>query len=94
MDEQTVVTVRVKPGSSRESVRIAEPDGAGLTLEVRVRAKAVEGQANSAVVALLARELGVRKSGVQLVRGAHSRVKHVAITAIEQEIRQTLDTGC
>lgn len=42
---------------------------------VYTKAPAVEGRANQAAVALLARSFGVRKSAVTLVRGYTSKIK-------------------
>ncbi len=55
---------------------MARPDG---MLELWVRQPPVEGQANQAVVALLAEWLGVPRSSVRLVRGARARLKVVEV---------------
>lgn len=64
------IVVSVKPGSKVESVD-STPGG----LIVRVRARALEGQANIACVRALAEHFGVPISRVTLVRGARSRQK-------------------
>jgi len=46
---------------------------------VAVRARAVEGAANAAVVAALAAALGVRRRDVEIVTGARGRDKIVAV---------------
>jgi len=71
------VTIRVKPGSSRDAVG-GEHDGA---LVVAVRARAVDGKATSAALKLLAAAIGVRASEVSLVTGAASRTKIVDVPA-------------
>jgi uncharacterized protein YggU (UPF0235/DUF167 family) len=48
-------------------------------LKVRVRAIADGGEANRAVLVLLAKSLGVPKASVSLLSGATSRLKQVAI---------------
>jgi len=48
-------------------------------LRCRVAAPAVDGAANEALVRLLARELGVPPSAVQIVSGLSSRRKIVAV---------------
>lgn len=75
------LTVRAKPGSRTESVVLLERSGAdGVPLlEVRVRAKAVDGAANEAIRKALAEALGVRPAAVELVRGQASRIKHFAV---------------
>lgn len=68
-------TVKVKPGSSQEKVVLA--DDGELTVWLHVRAH--DGEANKAVVKVLAKHFGVAKSRVEIVRGEKSRVKVVEI---------------
>lgn len=72
----TRVHVRVKPGSRKGPLVRTAADG---TLEVHVRAPAIDGQANKAAVALLAEHYGVPRSAVRLVSGAGSRYKRFDI---------------
>ena len=65
------VTVRVRPGSGRPGVG-GEHNGA---LVVRVRARAVDGQATTAALAAAAAAFGVGREAVKLVAGASSRTK-------------------
>ncbi len=53
------------------------PDGDVLTVFVQQRA--VDGQANTAVIELLARHFGVPKSTIEIVRGHTARLKVVRI---------------
>ena len=73
--------VRAKPGSKRESVTLDKREGRDVIV-VRVRARAVEGAANKAVVQAVARALGIRRSAVTLAGGERSRDKWVDV---EQE---------
>ncbi len=72
-----VVAVRVKPGSKKGPLVETGPDG---ELTIYVRERAVEGKANDAVVALLAKHLGVPRSRVELASGATSRMKRFRIS--------------
>jgi uncharacterized protein len=75
-DEGTLtVSVRVHPGASREAVTLLA-DG---SLDVRLRARPVEGQANARLVELLAGRLGLRERDVAVVSGVRSRQKVVRI---------------
>ena len=65
------IVVTVKPGAKAPGIVF----GADGSVVVRVRERAVEGKANEAVRAALARALGVPKSAVSLVRGATARLK-------------------
>ena len=66
--------MRVTPGARTEAV---EP-GEGVLL-MKVRAKPKDGEANDAVLALLARALGVATSRLHLLRGATGRDKLVQL---------------
>jgi uncharacterized protein (TIGR00251 family) len=66
-----MVEVRVQPRARRNEV----VEQAGAVLRVRVTAAPAEGEANRAVIALLAEAFGVAPSRVTLVRGATSRDK-------------------
>lgn len=54
-------------------------------LKVRVTAPAVEGSANTALVLLLAEELGVARRDVRIVAGAASRQKLVVVDGLDRE---------
>lgn len=64
------LAVRVTPGAREEALAI---DGGKLSAKVRARPS--DGEANAAVIALIARALGVPKRRVELLRGATSREK-------------------
>jgi uncharacterized protein len=72
----TVIRVVVKPNSSKGPLVETLEDG---TLQVYVRAPAVEGKANKAAVEALARHFGVARSAVRLTGGATSRFKRFEI---------------
>lgn len=73
--ERLLFTIRVTPRASADAV-VGERDG---MLLVRVTAPPVEGKANDAVVALLAKALGTPRGAIQVVRGASARTKRVSV---------------
>lgn len=74
------LVLRVTPSAGRSGIFGPVDVGEGRTaLAVKVAAPPVEGAANEAVIALLARELGVAKSAVSIVSGESSRLKVVRI---------------
>jgi uncharacterized protein YggU (UPF0235/DUF167 family) len=85
-------SVRLTPGASVDRVDGWDVDAQGRpVLKVRVRARPVEGEANAALLALLARTLGVPKSAVALARGGQSRIKGVAVAGLAlDEVRARL----
>ena len=68
------LALRVTPGARSEGIEI----GDGVVL-VKVRARAKDGEANEAVLALLAEALGVPTSRLHLLRGATGRDKVVRL---------------
>jgi len=86
-DGNVIISVHVQPGA-RDN-RVMGPHGDAL--KVRVTAPPVDGKANQAVEALLARVLD---ADVELVGGASSRRKRFRVTGIsETQVRDRLGTG-
>lgn len=80
------IAVRVTPRGGRDGVDGWMRDDAGrLVLKVRVAAAAAEGQANAAVIALLAKALGRPKSALALVGGQTARLKRVAVEGLSED---------
>lgn len=67
--------IKVKPGAKTESLVAAE-DG---TWVASVKAHPVDGKANTALLALVARHFAVARSAVQLKSGAGSRLKLIRV---------------
>ena len=70
------ITVTVKPGSRKGPLVESDDDG---RLTVHVAERAVDGKATAAVIAVLAKHLGVPRSRVQLVSGATARIKRFRV---------------
>jgi uncharacterized protein len=75
----TLVRVRVTPRAARDEI-LGWRDG--RVLGVRVAAPPVEGEANRAVAALIARALRIPKTGVTVVRGERGRDKLVHVAGL------------
>lgn len=75
------LTVRVTPRAAKDVVGPYE-DG---VLRVRTTAAPVDGKANAALCALLARTFGVRRRAVQVVTGTTSRTKIVEVEGLDEE---------
>jgi uncharacterized protein (TIGR00251 family) len=75
-----VVSVRLTPKGGRDQVGGVDTLADGrVVLKARVRAAPVEGQANTALIGLLAKMLDVPRSKVTLVAGDISRIKRIEI---------------
>ncbi len=76
--EGTILPVRAQPGSRRNEIR-GEQDG---MLKVCVTQIAEKGKANKAIVALLAKELSLRKSQIELLSGETASQKRLLICEV------------
>ena len=75
-----IVNVRLTPRGGRDAIDGIEQRADGQwVLKARVRAAATEGEANDALVALLAHSAGVPPRDVALVSGATARIKRLTI---------------
>lgn len=66
--------VRVKPGSSQEKIILSDTE-----ITVFLRAKAHDGEANDALIKLLAKHFHVGKTHVKILRGQKSKQKLIEI---------------
>lgn len=87
-----IVRVRITPKSSKDTIDGIETTAEGPALKARVRAVPSDGEANAALLTLLAQWLGVAKSSVRLAQGGKSRVKSVEITGNTEELEARLAT--
>lgn len=88
--------LKVQPKARREGIAGWTPeadgaDGTGWVLKLSVGAPPEDGKANAAVIALLAKTLGVAKSAISVVSGATDRRKLVEIRGDERKLRAALD---
>jgi len=83
--------LRVTPRAARDEIVGWREPG---VLAVRVTAPPVEGEANRAIVAVIAGALGLPKSAVTIVRGTRGRDKLVRITGLDaREMEGRLEGG-
>ena len=73
--------VTVKPGSSQEKIIETTPatEACSGELTVYLRAKAHDGEANTALIKLLSKHFRVPKTTIKITRGSHSRNKVIEI---------------
>ncbi len=70
-----ILTAHVRPSARQNSIEWIDED----TCKISVSAPPEKGKANKAVTSLLANELKVSKSSIELVRGATARIKQFKI---------------
>ena len=75
--EGWLLAIHAQPGAKKSEVAGIHGDA----LKIRVAAPPVEGRANAALVAFLAKALGVPRNSVTVVKGKSSRRKTVLIAS-------------
>jgi uncharacterized protein len=90
-----VLTVRLTPKGGRNSVDGVETTADGrAVLKVRVRAAPSEGEANGALIRLIAKMVGVPRRDVALVAGHSARLKRLKIDGPAIALTQALERIC
>src|ERR1700759_3214558 len=85
------IALRVTPRGGRDEIDGVEALANGRSvIKVRVRAIAEGGEANRAVMELLAKALGVPKAKVSILSGVTSRLKQVAVEGDPKKLGETL----
>jgi uncharacterized protein (TIGR00251 family) len=75
-DGRLSITLKAIPKASKDEIAGVLGDG---SLKVRTTAAPERGKANEAICAVLARELGVARRNVRIVRGGTSQTKQAEI---------------
>ena len=90
-----VLSVRLTPRSGRDAVESVEQlaDGRSV-LRVRVRAAPSDGEANAALVKVVAKTLGVAARDVSLVAGTTARLKRLKVAGTATTLAAALEKIC
>lgn len=81
-----LLRVRVTPKASADAIESMETGADGVDyLKLKVRAVPGKGQANAAVIKLLAKALGVAQTQLAITGGAASRIKTIRIAGADAE---------
>jgi uncharacterized protein len=93
--DSVVVIVRLTPRGGRDAIDgVAKLADGRSVLKVRVRAAPSEGEANAALMKLIAKTLGVAVRDVSLVAGASARLKHLRISGDGATLAAALEKIC
>jgi uncharacterized protein (TIGR00251 family) len=86
-DKKATIEIHLQPGAKRSEV-VGFKEG---VLYAKVTALPQKGQANRALVELMAQTLGIPKSSVDIIRGQSSRSKVIAVQGLTgEEVREIL----
>ncbi len=90
-----MLAVRLTPKGGRDAVDGIEQlaDGRSV-LKARVRAAASEGEANAALLRLIAKAMGATPRDVTLIAGATSRLKRLKIAGAGPALAAALEKIC
>lgn len=80
-DGSVVLTLHIQPGAKKTEIVGLH----GEALKIRLAAPPVDGKANAALVAFLAKLCGVSRSDVALISGESARAKRVRIVGVAAE---------
>jgi hypothetical protein len=69
-------SIHAKPGAKKERIEIGENG----EMIIAISSRAVDGEANKALLAALSKALGVSKSQLEIVSGDHGRKKRVKVS--------------
>jgi len=78
-DGSVILTLHIQPGAKKTEITGLH----GEALKIRLAAPPVDGKANAALIAFLAKACGVSKSSVELVSGDTSRAKRVRVSGAD-----------
>jgi uncharacterized protein (TIGR00251 family) len=76
------LAVRAQPGAKKTAIIGVYGEGDAAQLKIAVQAPPVEGRANEALIAFLAKTFGVPKRSVELVSGELSRSKVFVVRGV------------
>jgi uncharacterized protein (TIGR00251 family) len=90
-----ILTVRLTPKGGRDAIDGVETAADGKpVLKVRVRAAPSEGEANDALVRLVAKQVGVPPRAVNLISGHSARIKRLKIDGPAVALADALERIC
>ena len=94
-DGGVLLAVRVTPRGGRDALDGVDvmADGRAV-LKLRVRVAPTDGEANAAVIKLLAAELKLRRSDIEINAGATARVKQVLLRGDPLKLAALLIARC
>jgi uncharacterized protein (TIGR00251 family) len=81
LDGTVVLRVHAQPGAGRSAVIGRYGDA----VKIRIAAPPVDGRANAALAEFLAKELGLDRSGIELLSGDKSRNKRFRLRGLDPE---------
>ena len=79
METGNLLRVRVTPKAAANRIKVERQEDGNVLIRVYVTTAPEDGKANKAVIALLARHLGLPKSSLMIIRGLTGKDKVIEI---------------
>jgi len=86
VNDGVIFKIKVQPGASKNEIVGVQQDA----LKIRISAPPIQGKANKALIGFLAKELGVKKSEVEIVSGHTSKIKKIKVLGEGAKIEKNL----
>ncbi len=90
VEDGLVLRLYVQPGAKVSAILGEREAGDGPRLKIKLKARAIEGQANAALLELIAELMHVPKSTVSLQAGSTARLKTVHVRGESQTLLNKL----
>jgi uncharacterized protein (TIGR00251 family) len=84
--EGCTLAVRAQPGARKTAILGVYGEGSEAALKIAVQAPPVEGKANEALIAFLAKIFGIPKSSVEIHAGESSRSKLFLLKGVSHSV--------
>jgi uncharacterized protein (TIGR00251 family) len=85
------LAIKVTPRARHDAIGGWIDAADGKRLEIRLHAQPADGEANAALVKLLAKTFGLRQADVEIVQGGASRMKRVRLNGEQAALSAMLD---
>ena len=85
-DDGIIFKIKVQPGAAKNEIAGVQGDA----LRIKISAPPVKGKANKALIDFLAKQLGVKKSEVEIVSGQRRKIKKIRVVGKEAKIEKNL----
>jgi len=79
--KEFIIKIYLQPKSSKNEIVGPYRDG----VKIKVTAPPIEGKANEALIRLLAIELGISPSSIEIIKGHHSREKTLKVLGVPSQ---------
>lgn len=88
------LAIRVQPGAKKTAIVGVYGEGESAQLKIAVQAPPIEGRANEALIAFLAKHFRIAKSAVVLISGELSRSKVLLLNGVPASRARGLLGSC